>query len=119
MANIKLRTGEILYEFPSEVAHALICLGLAEKYSIPAPDKKPGVLRFALERPPISREPCIRFACDSCSQGGYLLNSHPHGVPGHGPAQFAEDTARAFTFWHCGKKEVLPEALIQQFKESF
>jgi hypothetical protein len=119
MANIKLRTGEILYEFPSDVAHALICLGLAEKYIIPTPEKKPGALRFTFDRLPSSGEACIKFACDSCSQSGILLNSVPVGTPSRSAAQYAEDAARAFAFWHCGRKETLPEAYIAEFIKAF
>jgi hypothetical protein len=119
MANIKLRTGEILYEFPSDVAHALICLGLAEKYIIPTPEKKIGALSFLVDRTRSTGEPYIHYSCNVCSQSGALLNSNPAGSPGRSAAKSAEESARAFVFWHCGKKEVLPEAVIADFKKAF
>jgi len=119
MSDIKLRTGEILYEFPSDVAHALICLGLAEKYIAPPPEKKVGALRFAVERVPSTGEPCIKFSCPACSQSGFLLNSVPVGTPARSAAKYAEDAARAFAYWHCGKKETLAEAIIAEFTKAY
>jgi hypothetical protein len=119
MADIKLRTGEILYQFPSEVAHALICLGLAEKFVPLPPEKKVGSLTFYIDRTRSSGEPYVHYQCDMCSQSGALLNSNPAGSPGRSAAKSAEESARAFVFWHCGKKEVLPEALVQDFKKAF
>jgi hypothetical protein len=127
MADIKLRTGEILYQFPSDVAHALICLGLAEKYIAPPPEPKRGSANFLMDRGLVSGEPCIKFRCEACSQGGVVLNPYPSGrsvqegrrmvhVPA---AQCAEEAARAFAFWHCGQKQVLPESLIQEFRKRF
>jgi hypothetical protein len=119
MADIKLRTGEILYQFPSDVAHALICLGLAEKFVPPPPEKKVGSLTFYIDRTRSSGEPYVHYKCDACSQSGALLNSNPAGSPGRSAAKSAEESARAFVFWHCGKKEVLPEAFVQDFKKAF
>lgn len=127
MADIKLRTGEILYQFPSDVAHALICLGLAEKYVAPPPEPNRGSATFLLDRGLVSGDPCIRFRCEACSQGGVVLNPYPGGKwveEGRrrtflSSGQCAENAARGFFFWHCGKRESLPEPLIVEFKEAF
>jgi hypothetical protein len=114
-------TGKIFYEVSSQLAALLIeaLPTVFEKVERSAPEKKRGSARFTLERSLTGGEPHIRYACDACNQSGVLLNPCPTGGPGRSAAKHAEDAARSFFFWHCGKKEVLPEALIQQFKQAF
>lgn len=104
MADIKLRTGEILYQFPTDVAHALICLGLAEKHIIPTPEKKPGSLRFAMDRTRSSGEPYVHYKCDACSQSGALLNSNPAGSPGRS-ARGLRKKAHGLSFFGIAEKK--------------
>lgn len=114
-------TGKTFYQIDSQVASLLVeaLPTVFEKVEKAAPEKQPGSARFALDRSLTRGEPHISFSCDACGQGGALLNSHPSGTPGRSAAQYAEDSARAFAFWHCGKKEVLSETLIKDFRKTF
>jgi hypothetical protein len=114
-------TGKIFYQIDSQIGSLLIeaLPTVFEKMEKTAPEKKTGSARFFLERSLTRGEPHIQYACDACNQTGVLLNPCPTGEPGRSAAKHAQDAARSFFFWHCGKKEVLPEALIQQFKQAF
>jgi hypothetical protein len=115
------RTGKVFYQIDSQIGALLVeaLPSVFEKIEKTAPpDKKAGSARFALERSLTGGEPHIKYVCDACGQSGVLLNPCPSGAPGRTAAQHAEDAARSFFFWHCGKKEVLPDALVQQFKQT-
>ena len=108
-------TDRIFYQVPTDIAALLIEAFPAsfEKIEKAAPPtKKPGSLNFNLERAISTGDPVVRYQCAACAQGGVLFNS---GIT----AQSAEKTARDFFFWHCGKKEVLPEQFINQFVKAF
>jgi hypothetical protein len=115
-------SNRIFYQVPTDIAALLMEAFPAsfEKVEKTAPEKKIGSARFTFQRSSLTgAEPHIHYACDACSQGGYLLNSHPLGTPGCSAAKYAEDAARVFAFWHCGRKEVLSEQLIVEFKKAF
>jgi hypothetical protein len=114
-------TGRTFHQIDSQIGSLLIeaLPTVFEKVEKAAPEKKAGSARFALERTLTAGEPHIKFACDACGQSGVLLNPNPSGAPGRTAAQRAEDAGRSFFFWHCAKKETLPEALVQQFKQAF
>ena len=122
-------TGKVFYQIDTQIAALLIeaLPTVFEKLAPPPPEKKIGSLKFNFDRALTSGEPCVRYRCDACGQGGVLINPHLSGrsaqegkrrVHVHA-AQCAEEAARAFFFWHCGKKEVIPEALIEQFRKAF
>lgn len=122
-------TGRIFYKIDSQIAALLIeaLPSVFEKVDAPPPQKKIGSLKFNFDHALTTGEPHIKFGCDACSQGGFLVNPYPQGRPVQEgrrsvhlhAAQCAENAARSFYFWHCGKKEVLPEALIQEFRKAF
>jgi hypothetical protein len=106
-------SGKTFFQIPSEIAALLMEAFPASFEKVaPPPTKKPGSLGFRLESSMSKGEPCVRYECVACSQGGVLFNN---GIT----AQSAEKTARAFFFWHCGKKEVLPESFINAFTDEF
>src|SRR5580704_17829488 len=112
-------SGRIFYQIDTQIAALLIeaLPTVFEKVTAPTPEKKTGSLTFNFDRALTTGEPCIKFRCEACSQGGYVVNPYPQGRPvdegrrsiHRSSAQCAEDAARAFFFWHCGKKEVLSE----------
>jgi len=122
-------TKKVFYQIDTQIAALLIeaLPTVFEQVNAPLPQKKIGSLKFNFDRALTSGEPCIRFRCDVCSQGGVVLNPYPSGRSveegrrsvRRPPAQCAEDAARAFYFWHCGKKETLPESLITEFRKTF
>jgi hypothetical protein len=122
-------TGKVFYQIDTQIAALLIeaLPTIFEKLEAPQPTKKIGSLKFKFDRALTTGEPCIRFCCEACSQGGFVLNPYPSGRSVEEgtrsvrrlPAQCAEDVARAFYFWHCGKKETLPESSITEFKKAF
>jgi hypothetical protein len=108
-------TGKTFYQIDSQIASLLIeaLPSVFESVEKPTqPTKKLGSLRFNVERSLSQNEPLVRYQCAACAQGGVLFNS---GIT----AQSAEKTAREFFFWHCGKKEVMPEPFINQFVKEF
>jgi hypothetical protein len=108
-------TGKTFYQIDSQIANLLIeaLPTVFESVEKAQPTtKKPGVLRFNVERSLSQNEPMVRYQCAACAQGGVLFSS---GIT----AQSAEKTAREFFFWHCGKKEVMPEQFINQFVKEF
>ncbi|HEY2390279.1 MAG TPA: hypothetical protein VGK22_03825 [Candidatus Angelobacter sp.] len=108
-------SNRVFYQVPTDIAALLMEAFPASFEKIekaPLPTKKPGSLGFRLESSMSKGEPCVRYECVACSQGGVLFNN---GIT----AQSAEKTARAFFFWHCGKKEVLPESFINAFTDEF
>jgi hypothetical protein len=123
------RSGKVFYQIDSQIAALLIeaLPTVFEKVTALPPEKKTGSLTFNFDRALTTGEPCIKFRCDACSQGGYVVNPYPQGRPVdegrrsvyRSAAQCAEEAARAFFFWHCGKKEIIPEALIEQFRKAF
>jgi|SRR5882724_2171926 len=115
------RTGKVFYQLDSQIGALLVeaLPSIFEKVEKTMQEKKAGSARFALERTLTAGEPYIKFACDACGQSGVLLNPNPSGAPGRTAAQHAEDAGRSFFFWHCAKKETLPDALVQQFKQAF
>jgi len=108
-------TGKVFYQVDSQIASLLIealpsVFESVEK--VLPPTRKPGSLQFNFERSLSQNEPIVRYQCAACAQGGVLFNS---GIT----AQSAEKTAREFFFWHCGKKEIMPEQFVNQFVQAF
>jgi hypothetical protein len=122
-------TGKVFYQIDTQIAALLIeaLPTVFEKLASPPPEKKIGSLKFNFDRTLTTGEPRITYRCDACGQGGTLINWYSSGRPVEegrrsvhiSAARCAEEAARAFFFWHCGKKEVIPEALIEQFRKAF
>jgi hypothetical protein len=115
-------TGKIFYQIDTQIAALLIeaLPTVFERVEKPAPaEKQAGALEFAIDHALTTGEACLKFHCPQCGQGGVVLNGYPNGKPGQNASKFAEEAARSFYFWHCGKKEVLPQSLIDAFKGAF
>jgi len=72
-------TGKVFYQVDTQIAALLIeaLPTVFEKVTTPSPEKKIGSLKFNFDPALTTGEPCIKFRCEACSQGGVVLNPYP------------------------------------------